>query len=268
MLLEGWLILAASLALLAAVAVQMVWLLRGSGPWWASVWLARLAAVALLAATLLVTALGRRGGLAPEPALVLLGLACAVAGVATFLTWCCGVDGAGPASDLLALALLLGADLAWRLGATFPACGQHTAWFWVSWLGLLVGVGGLVVGMAAALMMAVRLAAGRFGWRLFLPPGVEAHAFLIRATVLALVSLGAGLIIAAWWTWRWSGSLGVGEPGGLWLVASWLLAAVSLLSWQLGRRPGRWAALFVVAAAALGLLGLLVGPLLAPVWAA
>ena len=263
---EGWLTWAAGLALLVAVVVQMMWLLRNAGPWRGSVWLARLAALTLLVAVLVVTALSRSRGLVLAPASLLLGLACAVLGVGMFLTWRCGVDGAGPVGDLLALALLLGTGLAWQMGLAAPVCRLHSVWFWLSWLGFLLGVGSLIEGLAAALLMVVRRVGQRLGWRLYLPPGVDLHAFPSQSAALALVSLGSGLFVAVWWAWRWTGSLTFGGPTGTWLAASWLLAAASFLSWQLARRPGRWAALFLVAAAGLGLLGSVVGPQLTPSW--
>ena len=193
-----------------------------------------------------------------------LGLALAAVAVQVILAWRCGVAGGGPVTDLVALGLIPVAELAGQSATGAGGCAQRAVFFWASWTLLLLGGGSLVVGASASLLLGVRYVSTRLGRELYLPADVELHAFLSRATALALVALGGGLVVAAWWAWRLAGSMTRGEPQYAWLAAAWLVTAMGLLAWQLERHPGRWAAILLAVAAVVAFLGLFAGPQLNP----
>jgi len=261
---EWWLALAAAFLLLVAAAAGAVRLLRGSERWRYVVLGARLGAAVALAAALVAGGLNRAGWWAFDLWLGTLGLALATVVVQVALVWRCGFDGGGPMIDFAALGLILVAELAGQSGIGAGGCAQRAVLFWVSWAWLLLGVASLVVGASASLWLGLRHVSIRLGWKLYLPSGVEVHAFLSRATALALVALGGGLVVAAWWAWRLAGSMTRGEPQYAGFAAAWLVAAMGLLAWQLERHPGRWAAILLAVAAGVALLSLFAGPQLNP----
>jgi hypothetical protein len=90
------------------------------------------------------------------------------------------------------------------------------------------------------------------------PRRIELHALLKRASELALVSLGAGIVASNWWTWQHVGISAPGQPAEGWALVAVSVAAMSYLTRRAGGRWGRWAASLAVLAAVIAILGLLV----------
>lgn len=217
---------------------------------------ARLAALAALLAALVLAA-ARSGGWSPfDLQQAALGWVLATVTIQLALTWRLGADGAGPVVDLVALALTLTVAFIIWPGAQPTTCTQDSSLLLVQWASLLVGAGAVVVAGSAGLTLALYAALAGRDWRL--PRRSRPRAVLKQATELALVALGLGLTVGAWWSWWATGALAGGDPRVTWLAATWLLSAMSLLAWRLDHRPVRWAAGLAVAAAAAAGFGLLV----------
>jgi hypothetical protein len=90
-----------------------------------------------------------------------------------------------------------------------------------------------------------------------LPGQIPLYGLLTQASILAVVALGSGLIISAWWAGRTSGLLAGGTRREMWIAVAWLSAAMSLVAWQLDGRRGRWAIGLALVAAAAVLVALL-----------
>jgi ABC-type transport system involved in cytochrome c biogenesis permease subunit len=94
-------------------------------------------------------------------------------------------------------------------------------------------------------------------WPVHWPHRADLHVFLRQATQLALVALGSGFTVGAWWAWRTWGTQASGDPKEVWLAIAGLFAAMSWLARCMGRRWGRWTAGLALAAAAITIAGLL-----------
>lgn len=247
MAIDGWLALAAGGLLLAAALVSWAshrrvrerWLLLASG--------ARIVAGAVLAAALVTAALGQGQWSPFDRRQVVLSLAWAVLVIDLAMVGHGWKRGTGPAVDLIVLALALAA-VGVRPGALPLACAQRAVFFYVQWALLLLGAGGVVEAGAIGVMFAVPIPR-------FRPDDLEPA--LQQVTALALMLLGSGLAIGVYWASRTAGTLAGGDPRQGWMAVIWLLEAISLLAWRLGKAAARWAAVLAVLAA-LAVLGFLV----------
>ena len=260
---EIWGIAAAFLFGAAALAGGLA-LFTPRGPWeWVATG-ARVAGLVAVAAALIST-VAAQGEWSPfEPWQVVLSLILAMSGVYLLLAWRLGLGGAGPVVDVVALALLLVAypSTPWAVVAVQPAtsllnCTQRTFPFQVQWALFFLGGGSVLAAGSAGLMLALRQVLGRRAPGPKLPPRTGLYDLLIQSTFLALVAVGGGLTLGAWWAWQMVGMLTTDDPREAWMALVWLLAAMSLSAWQLERHRGRWAAGLAGVAAATLLFGLL-----------
>jgi hypothetical protein len=257
---ETWLVLGAGILLAAAVVVQALALLRPGHPAARRSWLALVArgaaAVAILAALLLaVSADGRWSPDAPRQVALSLALAALLAEVLLHLAperrraTDAGLSLAGLFVDLFALSLSLVAVLWIGSGGPVPDCTQGSIPFLMQWSLLLAGSGAAVVAAGGALALALTALLARLGWNRPLPRRLELYGVLKDSAALALVMLGGGIVVGAWWAWQTTGQLISGEPRAGWLAATWLIAATSHQAWRLGWHPARWAAGLALVAA-------------------
>ncbi len=260
---EIWGVVAAFLFGAAAVAGALG-LFGPRGPWEPVTTGARLAGLVAVAVALIST-VAAQGEWSPfEPWQAVLSLILAMSGVHLLLAWRLGLGSAGPVVDLVALVLLLVAypSTPWALVARESAtslltCTQLTFPLKVQWALFFLGGGSLLGAGSAGLMLALcQVLRGRAPG-LKLPPRTGLYDLLIQSTFLALVAVGGGLTVGAWWAWQTVGALTTGDPRETWMALVWLLAAMSLSAWQLERHRGRWAAGLAGVAAATLLFGLL-----------
>jgi hypothetical protein len=256
-------IVAAFLFSVAAVAGGLA-LFRVRGPWELVAIGARVAGTVAVAIAL-ISAMATQGEWSPfNPWQVALSLILAMSGVQLLLAWRLGLGSAGPLVDLVALALLLltHPSAPWAVVPFEPvpfllSCTQRTLPFQVQWALFLLGSGSLLAAGSAGLMLALCRVLAERAPRLKLPPLAGWVDLLIQSTFLALVAVGGGLTLGAWWAWQAVGRLTAGDSREAWMALVWLLAATSLAAWQLERHRARWAAGFAGLAAAMVLFGLL-----------
>jgi hypothetical protein len=254
---EFWLVLGASALLVVAGVARGLALLREQGRWGPVAIGGRTGAVLILTVALVLSTANQGQWSPSDLQQAVLSLALATLCAHLMLVWRCGVDGAGPVADLIALALVLVGMFVIGSGAPPLGCVRCAAPFYIQWTLYFFGAGGVMVAGSAGLLLMLRAGASRQGWGLRWPLEVDLYAFLGQATALALIALGAGLAVSAWWAWRAMGSLSGGDPREVWMASTWLVAGTSWLSWQLGKRPERWAAGLAMVAAAVAIFGLL-----------
>jgi hypothetical protein len=167
---------------------------------------------------------------------------------------------AGLVVDLIALGLILFGVFAVRPGGPPLLCVQRAIPFYVQWTLYWLGAGAVIVSCGAGLPLALRQGLERRGQGLRLPRDSHLRVLLAQATSLALVTLGAGLVVGLWWAWRTVGGMNSGDPREGWMAVTWLVAAATLLAWRLEGRSWRWSAGLSVLAAVAVILGLLAVP--------
>jgi hypothetical protein len=259
MTVEIWGVVAGSLLVVAAAA-SVLGRFRARQRWELMAGVARLLAACAVAAVLTITILARGEWSPLELQQVTLALIVAMLLVHAILAWRLGITGAGPVVDLVALALILVGAFWLQPGAMPLSCFQRAFPVQVQWGLSLLGAGSLLIAGSAGLMLALRWVLRRVREHVTLPIRKDQYRLLAHATFLALVSLGSGLTVGVWWAWQTVGMLTSGDLREAWLLIAWLVAAMSLLAWQLEERGGRWAAVLAVVAAAIVLFGLLVLP--------
>lgn len=256
---ELWLALAAGLTLALGVICQGLGGLEAGRRWRKAAVGLRIAAVILLAAGCVTAALARGYWTPIDPRQAALGLAWTAVTAHLLLIWWLGANGAGFAADLFALVLSLVAVLVKPDAA--PLFRMHrTAALYAQWALLLVGAG--TAGVAGAFGLELVLHAVSTKWRRSrdLHWQIAAQASIRSATVLTWLTLGGGLVLGLWRTWRTAGSLLSDDPRAAWLAAAWLTAGASLLTWYLGRRASRWAAGLALLAGLVAVLSFLAVP--------
>ncbi len=249
-----WIIMAAVFLALAAVAAGLA-MFAVRGPWSVVAIGARVAALALLIVALVASAMAQGKWMAVDPQQAMLGLIATMLAVHLVLAWRLGTGSAGPVVDIVALGLVIVVTV--EGGAPGLACVRHSPLLQAHWVLFSLGGGSVLVACAAGLMLALRRLLVWRDWHLRVPPQALLHDLLAQATLLALVVLGSGLVISAWWAWQTPSLLGNGNPRQVWMAVAWLITATSLLAWQLDGRRGRWAAGLALAAAAAVLVGML-----------
>ena len=256
MTLEIWVVIAAAFLVLAAVAGGLA-ISSIRGPWDAVTIGARIVAMVALIVALVTSIIGQGRWSVAEPQQAMLSLIAAMLAVHLVLAWRLGAGSAGPVVDLVALILSLVSAIAVEAGAPGLACVQQLTLSQAHWVLFSLGGGSVLVACAAGLMLALRMLLLWRGRHPRLPGQILLYGLLAQATILALVALGSGLIISAWWAWRASGLPGGGNPRQVWMAVAWLIAATSLLAWQLDSRRGRCAAGLALLSAAAVLVGVL-----------
>ena len=270
---ETWEVVSALLIGVAMVAAGLAMFRAGGRSATASRWDlvasgARIAGIAALSVALGLVVAGAQGSFShPRP--MLLSLILAMLSIHLLLTWRLRIGSAGPVVDIVALALII-TDLALVLPDTAsPACLSRTIPVQAQWVLLLIGGGSILVAGIAGLSLVLHWGMVRRGWAdtvpwyTHLPDRSGLYGLLIQAVFLALVALGSGLVVSVWWAWRTVGTWVGSDPREGWMAIAWLVAAMSLLAWQLGGRRGkimsggRWAAGLALVAAATVVFGLL-----------
>ena len=257
---ETWALAVAAVLLTAAVVVEVTVLMTGSPgagrrllP---GLWLAAAAAAALVAA--LVLAVADRQAWSPFD-LQQIAISVATATEVIYLALAVGlrVSGGGLPVGLTVLALTVFAWLGIGPGGSAPDAIQRGLAVQSQWVCFIAGSGSAIVAGCAGLALAVRAWLIGRGRELAWPRRADLHRLLNVAAWLAAVALAAGLAVGTWWAWQATGSPGTGDPRVAWLAAAWLVALMSVWTYRLGERSGRWAAGFSVVAAALAIAGLL-----------
>jgi hypothetical protein len=256
MAIEPWGALALALLAVAAVARSLK-LFRVAGPWMPIAMVARLAACLVLVLVLLQT--GGGGGANDAPRREVLAAALATLVVYLVLVWRLRMDAAAPIVDLGVVALILTAYLAAQSSQLEPLQLQHGVFQQVFWGLLIVGVGGVLVAGSTGLMLALRTGLRKRAPKLAWPHWLDLHTLLQQATLLSLVSLGAGLSVSAWSAWRVTGTVATGgsADGLAWMAITWLLAAMGQLARGAGKRWECWTASLAVSSVLTALVGLL-----------
>lgn len=188
---------------------------------------------------------------------MVLGMVLAMLAIHLILSWRFRAGNGGPVVDLLALVLVLLATFVVQPAAPPETCVHRAGAFQAQWLLYLLGGGAVLVAGAASLTLALRKGSGQHAREFRAPNQAELYNLLTEAIVWGLAALGGGLTVGAWWAWRALGGITTGDPREVWMAITWLVAAMSLLAWQLESRKGRWAAGLAVAATACMLFGLL-----------
>jgi hypothetical protein len=227
------------------------------GPWDAVAIGARVAALVALIVAMIASAIGQDQWTAAAPQQAMLSLVVAMLAVHLVLAWRLGACSAGPMVDLVALVLGLVGVFAIEAGAPGLGCVQQSSLFQAHLVLFSLGGGSVLVAGSAGLMLALKKGLVWLGRDLRLPGWIPLYALLTQATLLAVVALGAGLIIGVWWAWQTVGLLAAGNPRDAWMAVAWLTTAMSLVAWQLDGRRGRWAAGLALVAAAAVFVGLL-----------
>ncbi len=191
---EIWVAIGAAFLGLAALAGGLAMsAVRGS---WDAVALgARVAALVALSVALVASAIGQDQWTAADPQQATLSFVVAMLAVHLVLAWRLGAGSAGPMVDIVALALSLVSVFAIEAGAPGLACVQQSPLFQAHWVLFSLGGGSALVAGSAGLMLALRKGLEWRGRDLRLPGRIPLYALLTQATLLAVVALGAGLII-------------------------------------------------------------------------
>lgn len=248
---EFWAMALQPAALLALAAGCSAAALAGKGrPWLLLCALARGGSVVALALALYLATAGRGGWSPLDLWQTALSLALATVLVHLLLSWALGSAAGSPIADALAAALVVVAWLAIHPGGENLSCLQRSLAYRAEWVLFLSGSGGALVAGSAALVTALPWQWARAG----------ARGLLAGSSYLAVLAVGAGVVVGVWWTWQATGTLEAGDIRESWMAVVWLLSAMSAAAWQLEKGAHRWAAGLALVAAAAALLGLLVLP--------
>jgi hypothetical protein len=152
------------------------------------------------------------------------------------------------------LAGLLATVVATAFAATASDCARRALGFFVEWTLYLFGSGALLVAGGSAVVALT----GRGGqpWM----GAQQARPIFAPALLLALVTLGAGLLTGTWWAWQATGTPLTSDQRQVWMAVSWIVAGMALVAGELENRAERWTAGLAVIAALIVIFGLLVVP--------
>jgi ABC-type transport system involved in cytochrome c biogenesis permease subunit len=256
MMLEIWLVVSALLLGLAAIAgglaifqERRLWDLIAVGT--------RTAGTVALAVSLSLAVIAEGAWSPFDWRQMLLSIVLVTLAIHLILSWRFRAGNGGPVVDLLALVLVLLAIFVVRPGVSPQTCVQGAWPFQIQWILYLLGSGAVLAAGSASLTLALRRGLGQRARDLRASNRAALYNMLLEAIVWGLVALGSGLTVGVWWAWRALGSVTSGDPREAWMAITWLVAAMSLLAWQLETRRGRWAAGLAVAATTCMLFGLL-----------
>jgi len=160
-----------------------------------------------------------------------------------------------PVLDASILAIVLTAMLTIRPGGPVLDCAQRDILFGGQWVLFVLGAGSAIMAASTALAWTLRRISRLEALR-WTSSGDPSRP-LLEAVLVALLSLGAGLVLSVLWAWQTYGSLSTGDPRQGWMAGAWLVAAMSLVACQLERRNRVWASVLAGIAGAAVLFGLL-----------
>ncbi|MCL7451978.1 MAG: hypothetical protein M8467_02905 [Anaerolineae bacterium] len=247
--------LVALLLLALAIASGTVALIVVHRHWRLVVLGARLGALGLLLAALVVSVV-TQDQWSPfdlHQLSISIAIASLAAGLVLFRAWDLPVP--DPVLDLTVLAIVLVRLSVIRPGGPVLSCAQRDILFGAQWALFVLGAAGSIVAAATALGWVAR-SVPRLRALHWAAPG-DLFRPLHAAVLVTLLSVGAGLLLGIVWAWRTYGTLAGGDPRQGWMASIWLWAAMSLVSWQLDRGNRWWASIFAGIAGAAVLFGLL-----------
>jgi hypothetical protein len=219
---------------------------------------ARLGAAIALAVVVVSAATANAGWFFLDLRSVALGLALMTLLEHLVFLWLAGIDGSGPVSDLAVAALTLLGVLVIPSEELPLVCVQCLVFHHVKWLLFLLGAGGIMLSGSSGLVLGLGAVLAGRGLEWQIPSHDRLCDFLRQATLLALVTLGTGLLVVVLWSWQVLGSFTSGDPRDAGFTVTWLLAALSWSAWWLERRADRWAAVLALIAAFVVVSGLYV----------
>lgn len=253
---EIWAAIATALLGLAAIAGAMA-IFAGRRLWGSVAIGARVAALATLVVAMIARVAASGQWTVSDPQQAMLSLVVAVVTVHLALAWRLSAASVGPIVDIVAVILSLVGVLLIPAGAPSLICAREASLSQAHWVLFLLGGGSVLVAACAGLTLAL-------GWALLwrrpeleLPEPIPLYGLLTHAAIVALVALGSGLLLGAWWGWQTTGVMMGADAREVWMAVAWLTAAMSLLSWQLDGRRSQWAAGLALVAAVAVLVGLL-----------
>jgi hypothetical protein len=123
---------------------------------------------------------------------------------------------------------------------------------------LLVGSGALIVVGSSSLMHSLRLSTGHWEETTSSDLTSWPKEITIRGLQIAVLAIGGGLVAGGYFAWRTYGQLAAHGPNRLWMATTWLLALMSILSWQPGHRRQLLGTGLTILATISAILGLLV----------
>jgi hypothetical protein len=257
---ESWILVALALMALTAVTRSLA-LLGVRGPWSLGAILFRVGAILVLAVVLalLVMASGEWSPVNWDQIVVALSLTMLV--IYQVMAWGFQLEGAAPLVDLLALALVISSIFVHSPGdESVQTCIQGTVPVYLQWVLFLVGSAAAAILGSGGLLFGLQSVVGHRRQRGQWPSRDDLTFFLSQTTMVALLTLGIGLVLSVIWSWQVAGSLGNGGPRLTWMAITWLLAAMSSIAKRLPRHWAGLQAILGVATACAALYGLLAFP--------
>jgi hypothetical protein len=252
-----------AILLLALTAVSRGLALFGlPGPWSLATVTFRLGATLLLvvALGLLVATIGEWTPLYWKQLVVSLSIA--ILAIYQVMAWLLRLEGAAPLADLLALALIVASLLVTGPVTSAPDCSHDSAPFIIVQGLLLAGTASVAIMGCSSVLLGLVAAWGQDNQRPQWPGRDGLTHFLVQTNMLALLSLGFGLVLGIFWSWQTTGSLSSGDTGMAWMASIWLLAAMTNLARALQRHWLAWLVILAVVSASAAIGGLLIPPFL------
>ena len=254
---ESWILVALALTALTAVTRSLA-LVGARGPWSLVSVFFRVGAILVLAVVLvlLVMASGEWSPVDWDQIVVALSLTMLV--IYQVMAWGFQLEGAAPFVDVIAFALAISSLLVYSPGdESVPTCIQGAIPVYILWGLFLVGGGAAAIMGSGGLLSGLQAALGRRSHGGQWPSQDDLAFFFGQATMVALLTLGIGLVLNVCWSWQTAGSLGNGGPRLTWMAVTWLLAAMSSIAKRLPRHWLGLQAILGVATACTALCGLL-----------
>jgi hypothetical protein len=248
----------ASALLLVAVVARGLALKAQRRLWTEAATVARVGAALILAAALAWGIYKAGGWWANDLWLLGLGLVLAMLLVDLGLTRACDASCASPVLEGLGAVSLLVIAFGSPMGKSPILCTWGWIFYYARWTLYLIGVGSLIAAGSATIVAWIQgLQVGR-GVTWHGPVADDSTAYVRGATLLALLAMGSGLTLDAWWSWRALGRLTGDDVREVWMAIAWLVFGSSVLAWELTPRARRWATGLVVLAGVVAVAGLMV----------